>query len=116
MISSEQIRKELQEIRYYYMRKESLEDARHSIGPMPIKRILEKYNCVIREAPLRLYDLYACMYIRNETQEAIANEWGYTVQYIRKMISQLFTFFKQKLNEMEEHNGEVHEAYFEGNA
>lgn len=116
MVSSEQIRKELQEIRYYYTRKDSLEEASYSIGPIPIKRILEKYNCAIREAPLRLYDLYACLYIRNETQEAIANEWGYTSQYIRKLICRLFSYFKQKLTEMEENNGEVHEAFFTDDA
>lgn len=112
MVSSEQIRSELQEIRYYYTRKNSLEDASHSIGPMPIKRILEKYNCAIREAPLRLYDLYACLYIRNETQEAVASEWGYSVQYLRKLICQLFTYLKEKLTEMEETNAEFHEALY----
>ena len=90
MVSSEQVRADLREIRYYYSRKEQLEDASHSIGSLPIKRLLEKYNCVIREAPLRLYDLYACLYLRGQTQKAIALELGYTPQYIRKLINELF--------------------------
>lgn len=110
MVSSEQIRRELQEIRYYYARRDALEDASHSIGPMPVKRILEKYNCAIREAPLRLYDLYVCLYVRNETQEAVADEWGYTPQYVRKLIGRLFSYFKEKLTETEEQNGKVSET------
>ena len=52
MITSEQVRNDLREIRYYYSRKAKLDDASHSIGPLPIKRILENYNCAIRKAPL----------------------------------------------------------------
>ena len=63
MASIEQVKADLREIRYYYSRKEQLDDASHSIGPLPIKRILENYNCAIRKAPLRLYDLYAKQFI-----------------------------------------------------
>ena len=104
MISAEQLRADLWEIRYYYSRKEFLDDASHSIGPLPIKRILENYNCAIRKAPLRLYDLYACLYIRGQTQEAIALDLGYTPQYIRKLINELFIFFKNNLLYKENEN------------
>ena len=101
MVPIEQVKSDLREIRYYYSRKEQLDDASHSIGPLPIKRILENYNCAIRKAPLRLYDLYACLYIRGQTQEAIALDLGYTPQYIRKLISPLPSYFKMKFNETE---------------
>lgn len=97
MVPIEQVKSDLREIRYYYSRKEQLEDASHSIGSLPIKRILENYNCAIRKAPLRLYDLYACLYIRGQTQESIALDLGYTPQYIRKLINELFIFFKNNL-------------------
>lgn len=97
MASMEQVKANLREIRYYYLRKEQLDDASHSIGPLPIKRILENYNCAIRKAPLRLYDLYACLYVRGQTQEAIALDLGYTPQYIRKLINELFTFFRNNI-------------------
>ena len=98
MVTAEQGRADLREIRYYYMRKEQLDDASHSIGSLPIKRILEKYNCAIREAPLRLYDLYACLYLRGKTQEAISIELGYTPQYIRKLTNELFLYFRNNIN------------------
>ena len=103
LITSEQIRNDLREIRYYYARKDKL--------ALPIKKIAEKYNSIVREAPLRLYDVYACLYIRGQTQEELASELGYTPQYIRKMIIQLLAYFKKKLNETEVNNGAVHETF-----
>lgn len=97
MVPMEQVKADLREIRYYYSRREQLDDASHSIGPLPIQRILENYNCAIRKAPLRLYDLYACLYVRGWTQEAAASDLGYTPQYIRKLINELFIFFKNNL-------------------
>ena len=98
MITSEQIRSDLREIRYYYARKEKLDDASHSTGALPIKTIAEKYNSIVREAPLRLYDLYACLYLRGKTQEAISIELGYTPQYIRKLTNELFLYFRNNIN------------------
>ncbi len=98
MISTECIKRDLRDIRYYYMRKAQLESADSSLGTLPIKRTAEKYNCAIRNAPLRLCDLYICLYLKGQTQEAVAIEWGYTPQYIRKMLCKLITFFKNNLS------------------
>ena len=57
MITSEQIRNDLHEIRYYYSRKAKLDDASRSIGDSAVRQLVEKYNRAIRVAPLRLYDL-----------------------------------------------------------
>lgn len=112
MITLEQIKSDLREIRYYYLRKEKLDDASYSIGSIPIKELLENYNCVIREAPLKLYDLYACLYIRGQTQEDLASELAYSPQYLRKLISQLYSYFKTKFNEKETRNGTMRETAF----
>lgn len=53
---------------------------------------------------LRLYDLYACLYIRGQTQETIALDLGYTPQYIRKLINELFAFFRNNLSNKENEN------------
>lgn len=101
MISLECIKKDLRDIRYYYSRKTELDEAVRIIGNLPVKRTVEKYNCVIRDAPIRLYDLYACLYLRGQTQEAVSIELGYTPQYIRKMVSELFLFFQNNINQTE---------------
>lgn len=97
MISAENVKKDLREIRYYYSRKEALDEASNSIGCLPVKKVIEKYNCVIRQAPLRLYDLYSCLYLRGETQEAISIELGYTIQYIRKLMNELFIYLQKNV-------------------
>lgn len=101
MISAERLRADLWEIRYYYSRKAFLDEASHSIGQLPIQRILENYNCVIRKAPLRLLDLYVCLYMRGQTQEAVAMDLGYTPQYIRKLAGELFTYLRKNINYQE---------------
>ena len=101
MVPIEQVKSDLREIRYYYSRKEQLEDASHSIGPLPIQRILENYNCAIRKAPLRLIDLYACLYLRGQTQDAVAMDLGYTPQYIRKLTGELFSFLRKNITYQE---------------
>lgn len=101
MITLEQIRDDLREIRYYYARKTQVDDVSKKIGDPAVRCLVEKYNRAICIAPLRLYDIYACLYVRGQTQEELADELSYTPQYIRKLIAQLPSYFKTKFNEME---------------
>lgn len=98
MIAPECVRNDLRDIRYYYSRKKQLDDAACSLGALPIMRKVEKYNCVIREAPLKLYDLYVSLYLKGQTQEAVSIELGYTPQYIRKLIVELISYFSKNVN------------------
>lgn len=98
VITPECVRKDLRDIRYYYSRKTELDAAAKELGALTVKRTAEKYNCAIREAPLILYDLYSCLYIRGQTQEAVAIELGYTPQYIRKLVNRLFTYFQKNIS------------------
>ena len=61
MLSPECVRKDLRDIRYYYSRKAELDSAAKELGALPVLRTVERYNCVIRKAPIILYDLYACL-------------------------------------------------------
>ena len=97
MATSETVKRELRDIRYYYLRKAELDEAFETLGASPFKQTVERYKNAIREAPLRLYDLYACLYLRGETQEAVAVELGYTPQYVRKLVGELFDFFRVKI-------------------
>ena len=98
VITPECVRKDLRDIRYYYSRKAQLDDAAKALGSLPVRRTVEKYNCAVREAPLRLYDLYASLYIRGQTQEAVALELCYSPQYIRKLVNELNAFFQKNIN------------------
>ena len=98
MRSAEEVKCDLCDIRYYYFRKARLDEAAKLLGGLSVRRTAEKYNFAIMSAPLRLYDLYASLYVAGSTQEAVALELGYTPQYIRKLIAELIAFFQKNIN------------------
>ena len=98
MISYEKIKEDLRELKYYYSRKSNMEKLFFETGKTDIPVLAEKYNCVIRTAPARLYDLYGCLYIQNKTQEAVAMELCYTPEYIRRLKKELIDFLRKKIN------------------
>lgn len=106
MCTSEQVKKDLRDIRYYFYRKKQLEEVAAVVGPAPVKGLVEKYNRAIREAPLRLYDLYACLCVRGLTLDAVAIELCYTPQYIRKLASELHSYLQNKLYQEAKHEAE----------
>jgi len=101
MINTEQIKRELKEVRYYFLRKDNMDELFRQIGQTGLWKLAQKYNNTIRSAPARLYDLYGCLYVQNKTQEAVSQELGYSPEYIRKFVKELFVFFQKKLSEQE---------------
>lgn len=97
MLTVEEVKRDLRDIRYYYSRKGELDETEKMLGQLAVKRTAAKYNLAVRDAPLRLYDLYASLYMRGLTQEGAALELGYTPQYIRKLISSLIAFFQKNI-------------------
>ena len=63
MITTETIRRDLREIRHYCSRKKVFDEAGERIGNNAVLDTLTKYNAAIRTAPLRLYEIYAGLYI-----------------------------------------------------
>ena len=62
------------------------------------------YNKVIRRGSIRFYDLYVSLYINNNTQVVVAEDWGKTSDYIRQQNKKLCDFFVKELNKEEEEN------------
>ena len=95
MITLNEIREDLKNIRYYYLRKDMFDEARSFTGRM--NEILDKvnmYNDVMQKASPRLYDLYYSLYIRNHTQESLSEELGYTPEYVNKLNKKLLKFLQ----------------------
>lgn len=57
-MTTEQIRRELQDIRYYYSHKAMFDRASDCVAKSTAVGLAEKYNAAIGSAPPRLYDLY----------------------------------------------------------
>ena len=93
----QQVKDDLREIRYYYAKQKELDSASRTVGTSSITEKIERYNTAVRKAPVRLYDLYVALYVHNNTQLAVALDWDYTADYIRKLNNQLCQFLKQEL-------------------
>lgn len=92
-----QIREDLKEIRYYYSRKSFFDNATHEIGANAILEKVKMYNNFIKTAKPILYDLYVCLYTKNYTQEGLANELGYSPEYIQMLNKKMLLFLQNKV-------------------
>jgi hypothetical protein len=101
MITLTTIRNDLKEIRYYFARKEMFDKAFASTGENDIVKKVNLYNKAIIKATPKLYDLYVSLYVKNNTQESLANELCYTPEYIQMLNKQLLKFLQTKLEEGE---------------
>lgn len=98
MITLNEIREDLKDIRYYYSRKEIFDSVAKEVGTNDIQDKLKKYNEAVRAASPKLFDLYVCLYIRNNTQEAVSEELCYTPEYIQMLNKKLLKFFQEKFS------------------
>lgn len=92
----DQIREDLKEIRYYYSRKTFFDQASNEIGANTIVTKVHMYNNFMKTAKPLLYDLYVCLYTKNYTQENLANELGYTPEYIQMLNKKMLLFLQNK--------------------
>ena len=99
MLSLEQLREDLKEIRYYYARKEIFDSAVKTLGVNEMLAKADKYNRAARLAPPTLLDLYISLYLQNKTQVSLASDLGYSTEYVRTKHNELLEFLQAKLSE-----------------
>ena len=99
MVSLEEIRGDLKEIRYYYSRKEHFDKAFAEVTSNSVLEKVHKYNSIVSTAPPRLYDLYISLYVNNLTQEALSHELGYTPEYIQMQNKRLLLFLQSSFRD-----------------
>lgn len=98
MVGLDKIREDLREVRYYYTRKELFDETFKSISVNVILEKVYRYNDAMRTAPVRLYDLYVCLYTKNYTQAGLAVELNYTTEYIQMQHKKLLLFLQTKIS------------------
>ena len=99
MISLEQIREDLRDIRYYYAHKEIFDKNAAGVGVSIAKKKAEKYNAVIIFASPRFYDLYVGLYVDGLAPAVYGMKYGYATNYIYKVNNDLQIFFQKNLKE-----------------
>ena len=94
MISPERVRRDLKDIRYYYARKEILDSVKGDVGINKVRNMVDRYNQIILNAPLYLFDLYVCLYIKGYTQDKMAVELNVSSQYVQSQNKKLIAFLQ----------------------
>jgi len=94
----QQIKKDLKDIQYYYVRKNVFDKASTEVGNPAILELINKYNSAVCSAPPKLYDVYVSLYVNNSTQENLSIALDYSPDYIHKLNDKLCRFFMQHLS------------------
>lgn len=82
-------------IRYYYSRKSVFDNVGIASS---ITETVKRYNEAVRTAEPRLFDLYVCLYVKNNTQESAASELCWSTVYVQKLHTRLVLFFQAQLS------------------
>ena len=93
-----QVKKDLQDIRYYYTHKAMFDKAENTGFKSEAVRKSEEYGQTISKAPPRLYVLYYLLYVEGKTQYAAAMEQNVTDGHIRNTVRQLQQYLLEKIN------------------
>ena len=99
MLTEDQVRDNLEQIRTYYSMKDVFDKAPTEIRAECFYDMLERYHSVMRNAPAKLYVLYVGLYVNNTTQVVIAEDWNYTKEHIKDMNKKLVEYLVTKLNQ-----------------
>ena len=94
MISPERVRRDLKDIRYYYARKSILDSVKGDVGINKVRSMVDRYNKMILNAPLYLFDLYVCLYVKGYTQDKMAVELNVSSQYVHSQNKKLVEFLQ----------------------
>lgn len=97
MITINQVREDLKEIRYYYSMQKLFDSAANTVKPVAILNKVDRYNAVMKLAPAKLYIIYMSLYVQNNTQAALADEWGYTREYVKEINQKLVEYLHKAL-------------------
>lgn len=97
MKSIESIREDLREIRYYYSMKSVFDSASNTVKPIALLSKVQRYHEIMENAPARLFVIYVSLYVNNNSQATLAEDWGYSREYVKELNQQLCDYLYQLL-------------------
>lgn len=96
-----QVKKDLQDICYYYTHKAMFDKAETTGFKSETLKKIERYGRLMTKAPPRLYVLYYLLYVEGKTQYAAALEQNVTEGHIRNLGRQLQQYLLDEINREE---------------
>ena len=97
----DQVKSDLKEIQYYYAKQKELDGASRTIGASKITKKVELYNEAVRNAPVKLYEVYVSLYVHNNTQLTLSFDWDCSLEYVKRQLRKLRIFLKEQLEKEE---------------
>lgn len=94
MITKKQIIEDFKSIRYYYSMKDVFDRNSDKVRPKTTEELVKKYSEIMENAPARLYVVYVGLYVENNTQTSLAEDWGYSRDYIRNINQRLINYVR----------------------
>lgn len=98
MLTKVEVRNDLKEIRYYYAMKDLFDRSSQTVKPLAIVQKVDRYNTAMQNAPAKLYILYVSLYVNNNTQAVLAEEWQLTPDYMKELNNKLIEYLQSTLN------------------
>ena len=98
------VRAELSDIRHYYANIKDFERASVVVGRPSALKMVEQYSRYVKNAPIKLFNLYVCLYVNNNSQETVSIDWNCSVGYIKVLNRKLYEFFIEEFNKEENRN------------
>lgn len=97
MKTLQEIREDLAEIKFYYANEKEIIAAEKVTGQMRLTETVKTYNEAVSNAKGRLYMLYVSLYIHNNSQMVVADDWDCSVDYIKRLNRQLLQYLQSAL-------------------
>ena len=98
-MTKQELIKELQDIRYFNAHRKMFNKAENTGFKEIVLDKIEKYDNLIRNAPLRLQMIYHVLFTEGRTQTDAAKELGLSVSYTKRLINKLYTYLLEKISE-----------------
>lgn len=99
MISEEIVKDNLENIKYYSVRRYALDSYIKELCTNDIVDLTQKYNKAMEVAPIKLYHLYVLKYLKGCTQEYTAEEMGFTHTTIHSTHNELIRWLCNNISE-----------------
>lgn len=97
-MTKQELMAELQDIRYYNTHREMFRKAENTGFKAKTLEMINKYDSLIINAPLRLQMVYHKIFTEGKTQADTAKELGISVSYTKSLMRKLYAYLLEKIN------------------
>ena len=99
-LTREQIKKDLTEIRYFYLMRSSFNNKVQE--SKEVLDLVDKYEKAIKTAPIRLQGYYIERYMNNSSAKEMADKWNRSVEFVMKLKREFLKYLLENIGKDEQ--------------